>query len=192
MTRSRSPSFFNYTLHGTTLNSTRTQNTSASPSLYYKDLTWGKHVDNNRARANQQLAFVRSTIRTRSSSQKEKLYKTLVRPHIVYAATVWDPPNIYHNTSSVSDMLHTLGWRSLEHRRATSRLYCICCSQSTMVLLVSHMILIIYFILPYRHTPQPSRQTDIHTLAAFKCRTNYFKCFFFHQTIIYCCLECTP
>ena len=65
-----------------------------------------------------------------------------MRPHIEYAATVWDPhiskqkhslemvhrraarwvTNRYHNTSSVSDMLHTLGWRSLEHRRATSRL----------------------------------------------------------------------
>ena len=61
---------------------------------------------------------------------------------IEYAATAWDlhiskqkhslemvprraarwVTNRYHNTSSVSDMLHTLGWRSLEHRRATSRL----------------------------------------------------------------------
>ena len=64
---------------------------------------------------------------------------------IEYAATVWDPHisilsrNIHSgwyneelrdgsptytiiNTSSVSDILHTLGWISLEHRLATSRL----------------------------------------------------------------------
>ena len=92
------------------------------------------------AKANQQLSFVRRNIRTRSSSKK--LYNTLVRPHIEYAATVWNPhiskqkhslemvqrraarwvTNKYHNTPSVSDMLHTLGWKSLEHLRATSRL----------------------------------------------------------------------
>ena len=40
------------------------------------------------------------------------------------------------------------------------------------------------YILPYRHTPRPSRQTDMHTLAPYQCRTNYFKCSFFTQTII--------
>ena len=87
-----------------------------------------------------------------------------MQPHIEYAATVWDPhisrqkhslemvprraarwvTNIHHNTSSVSDMLHTLGWRSPKHRRATGRL-CrpLCYSKSTMVLLTSHMILIL-------------------------------------------------
>ena len=138
VTRSRSPSIFNYTLHGTTLKSTET--TKYLGVTLTNDLTWGKHVDNIRAKANQQLAFIRRNIRTRSSSTKEKLYNTLVRPHIEYAATVWDPhiskqkhslemvqrraarwvTNIYHDTSSVSDMLHILGWRSLEHRRATS------------------------------------------------------------------------
>ena len=95
------------------------------------------HVDIIRAKANQQLAFVRRNIRTRSSSTKEKLFHTLVRPQLEYAATVWDPhiskqkhslemiqrrAARHHNTSSVTDMLHTLGWTSLEHRRATSRL----------------------------------------------------------------------
>ena len=69
----------------------------------------------------------RPNIRTRSSSTKEKLFNTLVRPHLEYAATVWDPhiskqkhslgmaqrraarwvTNRHHNTSSVTDMLHT-------------------------------------------------------------------------------------
>ena len=87
-------------------------------------------------------------------------------PHLEYAATVWDPhiskqkhslemiqrraarwvTNIHHNTSSVTDMLHTLGWTSLEHRRATSRL--------CMLFQIYHGSIGIPhdpYILPYRH-----------------------------------------
>ena len=55
-------------------------------------------------------------------------------------------------------MLHTLGWTSLEHRRATSRL--------CMLLQIYHGSIGIPhdpYILPYRHTPRPSSQTDICT-----------------------------
>ena len=158
-----------------------------------------RHHSDIRAKANQQLAFVRRNIRTRSSSTKEKLFHTLVRPHLEYAATVWDPriskqkhslemiqrraarwvTNRHHNTSSVTDMLHTLGWTSLEHRRATSRL--------CMLFQIYHGSIGIPhdpYILPCRHTPRPSRQTDMHTLATYQRRTNYFKCSFFPQTIV--------
>ena len=197
VTRSRSPSIFNYTLHGTNLKST--ESTKYLGVTLTKDLTWGKHIDIIRAKANQQLAFVRRNIRTQSSSTKEKLFNTLVRPHLEYAATVWDPhiskqkhsleivqrraarwvTNRHHNTSSVTDMLHTLGWTSLEHRRATSRL--------CMLYQIYHGSIGIPhdpYILPYRHTPRPSRQTDMHTLSTYQCRTNYFKCSFFPQTIV--------
>ena len=40
------------------------------------------------------------------------------------------------------------------------------------------------YILPNRHTPRPSRQTDMRTLTTYQCRTNYFKCSFFPQTIV--------
>ena len=116
----RSPSIFNYTLHGTNLKST--ESTKYLGVTLTNDLTWGKHIDIIRAKANQQLAFVRRNIRTRSSSTKEKLFNTLVRPHLEYAATVWDPhiskqkhslemvqrraarwvTNRHHNTSSVT------------------------------------------------------------------------------------------
>ena len=192
--------FFNYTLHGTNLKSTEI--TKYLGVTLTKDLTWGKHVDIIRAKANQQLEFVRRNIRTRSSSTKEKLFHTLVRPHLEYAATVWDPhiskqkhslemiqrraarwvTNRHHNTSSVTDM-HTLGWTSLEHRRAASRL--------CMLFQIYHCSICIPhdpYILPYRLIPRPSRQTDMHTLATHQCRTNYFKCSFFPQTSV--ALEC--
>ena len=76
-------------------------------------------------------------------------------------------------------MLHTLGWTSIEHRRATSRL--------CMLFQIYHGSIGIPhdpYILPYRHTPRPSRQTDMHTLATYQCRTNYFKCSFLPQTIV--------
>ena len=75
VTRSRSPSIVNYTLHGTNLKST--ESTKYLGVTLTKDLTWGKHIDIIRAKANQQLAFVRRNIRTRSSSTKEKLFNTI-------------------------------------------------------------------------------------------------------------------
>ena len=77
-----------------------------------------------------------------STALKSTAYKTLVRPTLEYACTVWDPytqGNIYklemvqrrsakfvlgryNNTSSVRDMLYELGWTSLQTRRQTLRL----------------------------------------------------------------------
>ena len=76
-------------------------------------------------------------------------------------------------------MLHTIGWRSLEHRRATSRL-CILFQIYHGSIGIPHDP----YILPYRHTPRPSRQTYMHTLATYQCRTNFFECSFFPQTIV--------
>ena len=106
VTRSRSPSIFIYTLHGTPLKST--ESTKYLGVTLTKDLTWGKHVDNIRAKANQQLAFVRRNIRTRSSSTKEKLYNTLVRPHIAML-------RLSGTRTSPNRSIH-LGWSNEELR----------------------------------------------------------------------------
>ena len=76
-----------------------------------------------------------------SANIRETCYKTFARPSVEYASCVWDTPtaeNIsvvnmvqqraarfvigeYRCTSSVSALIKTLGWHSLAHRRAMSR-----------------------------------------------------------------------
>ena len=96
----------------------------------------------NTTKANKTLNFLRSNIRTCSAKSKEQAYKALVRSIVEYRATVWDPyvaKNIqqvemiqrraarwvlgrYGRLDSVTDMLSSLKWRSLELRRSDARL----------------------------------------------------------------------
>jgi hypothetical protein len=106
------------------------------------DLTWKKQIDKTCAKANKQLAFLRRNLQINNTKVKETAYKGLVRPVVEYCASVWDPYQAkyikqvemvqrraaryvtrrYHNTSSVTDMINTLKWESLEQRRAKARL----------------------------------------------------------------------
>ena len=87
------------------------------------------------------MRYLQRNMHISSTQIKTRAYNTYVRPQLQYAATIWDPhtkQNInkleqvqrtdarwmlgcYRNTSSVSDMLNELGWRSLEQRRADAR-----------------------------------------------------------------------
>ena len=89
------------------------------------------------------LFFLCHNLRTCSAKSKEQAYKALVRLIAEYSATVWDPyvaKNIqqvkmiqrwaarwvrgrYHRLDSVTNMLCSLKWKSLELRRSDTRLY---------------------------------------------------------------------
>jgi hypothetical protein len=89
------------------------------------DLKWDSHINNFTTKANKTLGFLRRNINISSTKVKEQTYKSLVRPSLEYACSVWDPytkeditqleqvqsraaryvTNRYHNTSSVSNML---------------------------------------------------------------------------------------
>jgi len=104
-------------------------------------LSWNTHVDITAKKATQSLNFIRRNFSCCPSSIREQCYKTLVRPQLEYASSVWDNPvkrnatkieavqrsaarftcQDYKRTSSVTTMLQKLQWDSLEQRRARSR-----------------------------------------------------------------------
>ena len=104
----------------------------------HKSLRWNEHIDTITKKANATRAFIQRNLQHCPRSTKATCYTTLVRPLVEYACTVWDPHtanniqkleavqprsarfvmNIYSQTSSVTSMLDTLQWSSLEERRA--------------------------------------------------------------------------
>ena len=92
------------------------------------DFKWNSHVNNISHKANNTLGFLKRNLNINSISVKEQAYKTLVRPTLEYACSVWDSyftedinklekvqrraaryvTGRNNNTSSVSDMLQNL------------------------------------------------------------------------------------
>ena len=132
-----------------------------------------------------------------SQSVKEKLYNSLVRPHVEYASAVWSPHEVkpihqlemvqrraarwtlnrHHNTSSVKGMLEDLQWRTLEQRRTDCRL--------VLLLQIIHGLVQI----PPTNYLQPSlnttsRKNHNYTYQQCSTRTNYFKYSFFPYTTV--------
>ena len=93
-------------------------------------------------KANSILGLLRRNLRIPSQTIKTHAYQSLMRPHLEYASTVWDPhthKNIYkldiiqrraarytcnrwHNISSVTEMVGHLDWEPLATRRRNMRL----------------------------------------------------------------------
>ena len=141
-TRAKCPIQTKYIFHDTVL--------QTIPSAKYlgvtisDDLSWSPHIDLIIKKANQTLGFLKWNIKVQVHNQdlKSTAYKTLVRPQLEYASTVWSPhtaTNIakveavqrraarwatrdYQRTSSENQMLKDLNWRTLELRRINSRL----------------------------------------------------------------------
>jgi hypothetical protein len=88
------------------------------------------------------LGFLKRNLRNTSRETKTNAYISLVRSNLEYCCTIWNPyhknlihkvemvqrraarftTNRYHNTNSISDMLHHLNWETLETRRQKLRL----------------------------------------------------------------------
>jgi len=139
ITKKRSPIITTYTIHGKNLSTVETAkylgiNISS-------DLSWNKHIDVITRKANNTLGFLRRNTYSCPPHVKESCYKTLVRPIVENASTVWDPftqNNIdkleqvqrraaryvtgdHRRTSSVTSMLQNLQWASLQQRRHNAK-----------------------------------------------------------------------
>ncbi len=106
------------------------------------DAKWGEHINKSVKKANSTLGFIRRNLRQCPRDLKELAYNSLVRSILEYACVVWDPHlakdtkhleavqrraarfvcRDYERYSSVSAMLKTLGWISLQARRRHARL----------------------------------------------------------------------
>ena len=195
ISKKRHPSKFTYSLHNTDLKTTDTAKYLGI--IISQNMKWTKHITLTCSRANREFGFIKRNVKIRSPRIKEKLYNSLVRPHVEYASAVWSPhevkpihqlemvqrsaarwtPNRHHNTSSVNRMLEDLQWQTLEQRRTDCRL----------VLLFQ----IIYGLvqIPPTNYLQPSLNTTSHknhnyTYEQCSTRTNYFKYSFFPYTTV--------
>ena len=139
ITRSRRPAQNKYYLHGVLL--------EAVPAAKYlgdisENLSWNTHISRISKKANQTLGFLKRNIKIYHEDLKATAYKTVVRPQLEYASSVWSPhtdiaiqqiekvqrraarwvKRDYSRTSSVTAMLQSLNWRRLDLRRIDNRL----------------------------------------------------------------------
>ena len=140
ISHARSTKMFNYKLGESIL-----EETKCHPYLGVEisnNLSWSNHINRNTSSANRQLGFIRRNLYSCNKQIKQNAYMSLVRPHIEYASSVWDPHqkdlsnkiemvqrraarfvmNDHKRTSSVTNMLKELDWCSLKDRRTANRL----------------------------------------------------------------------
>ena len=129
-----------YTIHETVL--TRSKTYKYLGLHLSDDFKWTTHICRITKKAYQQLCFIRINTRNLPKSFRETAYKSLIRPHVEYCSSVWDPHTLsdtqkieriqrqaaryvtgdYRRSSSVSEMLHNLTWTNLSTRRSVNRL----------------------------------------------------------------------
>ena len=195
ISKKRHPSKFTYSLHSTDLKTTDTAKYLGI--TISQDMKWTKHITQTCSRANRALGFIKRNVKVRSPRIKEKLYNSLVRPHVEYASAVWSPHEVkpihqlemvqcraarwtlnrHHNTSSVKGMLEDLQWRTLEQRRTDCRL--------VLLFQIIHGLVQIpptSYLQPSLNTT--SRKNNNYMYQQCSTRTNYLKYSFFPYTTV--------
>ena len=101
------------------------------------DLQWNEHIKTISNKANKTLGFLKRNSIHCPPRTKETAYKALVHPTLEYCSSVWDPHtenntntveivqkraahwvlNHFDRKDSVTEMLSTLKWKTLESRR---------------------------------------------------------------------------
>ena len=167
------------------------------------DLSWNTHIDRITKKAYSMIGFLRRNLKVANEKTKSDAYRTLVRPHMEYCCAVWSPftasnikklqsvqrraaryaTNRYHNTSSVTNMLHHLQWESLESRRWK-------CQLTMFYKIVNDIVNISPE--PYlQKTASRTRSRHSHTYRHISTKTDYYKNSF-SPPEDYPCMELPP
>ena len=105
-------------------------------------LDWNKHISTVAARGQSKLAFLNRNLKGCPKKLRDTAYISLIRPALEYSCSVWHPhkksnkdkiekvqrraarfvSNNFRRKASVSEMLHNLGWQSLDSRWQDQRL----------------------------------------------------------------------
>ena len=194
MTKNRSKTSFEYTLHNQKLDTVQ-HHQYLGIFLTHK-FKWNFQFDHITKKASRVLGMLRRNLRGCSRSIKSTAYLALVRPHLEYAACVYDPYekkyinqletvqrraarfacNDYNQYSSVSGMIKDLGWDLLEHRREVARLTLmrqIQCNQSAIPKSLAP---------PAISRSRRSTKSNNQQLKQIFCRTDSYKFSFFPRT----------
>jgi len=159
------------------------------------DLRWHEDVNNVSAKATKTLNFIRHNVYCCPPDTKVTDYISLVRPHLEYAAAVWDPYLVsdckqlekvqrwaarfvkrdYRSITSVSSLISQLGWQTLSDRRRNSRLSLIYKSLHGLAGISTS---------PFRRSSKPTRSADSDTFCVLSSRTDPYKYSFYPRTIV--------
>ncbi len=106
------------------------------------NMSWTEHTNKIKNKATRVLNLARRNFsRGTSVNSRNTIYKAIVRPHLEYCSTVWDPANRkdieklesvqnkaarfvmqrHRRTESVTEMKRSLEWQTLQERRFVSR-----------------------------------------------------------------------
>jgi hypothetical protein len=160
ITNKRKVITWSYAIHGQTLK--QTNKAKYLGVTLDNTLSWNSHIDATAKKANTTTAFLRRNLSHCPQNIKATCYKTLVRPQLEYASSVWDPhtkANIsklencqrraarfctgdYRHTSSVTAMMEALSWDTLEARRQQTKAVMMYRVINSLVDIRAHHILI--------------------------------------------------
>ena len=184
-----------YYLHGTLLQSVDSAKYLGIDISH--DLSWDDHINRTTKKANQTLGFLRRNIKVRSEPLRTNAYKALVRPQLEYGSEVWSPhtqsqidqieavqrrsarwiKHDYGQTSSVTNMLHSLNLRRLDLRRIDTRL--------SLMYKITHNLVAIPiegFIIPATRHSRLSHNLAYRLISA---QTDYYKYSYFPRTVFH-------
>ena len=95
-----------HSLHGQVICITDT--TKYLGLIITSDLKWNSYIQKVTSKANSVLGLLRRNVRIASKAVKTQAYEALVRPHLEYSCTVWDP-HTQVNVRRLSAMCATVG-----------------------------------------------------------------------------------